>query len=111
MSIYKPHYIAILEKAKSIIATPDRWCREDLARDIRGIEVSPHNSMAVCWCAYGAMKCAGRRLGLDHFINSSVNIFNSVSSKDMIYLNDHDDTTHDMLMETFDRAIAKARGL
>ena len=101
---------AVLEKAKDIVSTPDRWCRRDWAETIEGGKISPFSTKAVRWCAYGAIACAGRRIGKEYILDASIDIFNSVSEKDVISLNDDPGTTHDMLMETFDRAIAKARG-
>lgn len=101
--------------AKDLIRSPDKWTRDFYARDSDGVEVSPDNSTAVCWCALGAIAYA---------TNTDWNQFWSLSSdtasallgaahvdEDVPAWNDDPARTHAEVMEGFDRAIAAAKAL
>lgn len=54
----EPISIQILERARVLIADEQHWCPGHLARDVRGYPVSPTDSDAVQWCAFGALVAA-----------------------------------------------------
>ena len=58
----RPLQIQVVERARSLIADAQRWCRGDLARDVNDEEVSPTAASAVKWCALGAVIAAAYEL-------------------------------------------------
>ena len=97
----------ILIKAKGLIDSPEKWCKGGFAVDINNHIVSVKSESAVCWCAGGATrKFTGMHnwqvgeVALSRFKPSG---FNSVFG-----YNDHPDTTHEDIMNLFDKAIAAA---
>ena len=51
----KPLKIQIVERARALIADEEHWCRNELARDARGMGVCPLSDSAVKWCGLGAV--------------------------------------------------------
>jgi hypothetical protein len=61
----KPLKIQIVELARALIADEQHWCPRHLALDKNGIVVSPTSSLAVKWCALGAVIAAAYQLTHD----------------------------------------------
>jgi hypothetical protein len=61
----KPVRVQILERARALIADERHWCPGDLARDARGLPVSPTDGSAVQRCALGALVAAAHELTSD----------------------------------------------
>jgi hypothetical protein len=61
----KPFKIQIVELARALIADEQHWCPRHLALDKNGIVVSPTSSLAVKWCALGAVIAAAYQLTHD----------------------------------------------
>ncbi len=61
----KPLKRQILDRARTLIADKDHWCRGSLARDVRGRQVDPWDKSAVRRCAYGALIAAAFELVAD----------------------------------------------
>ena len=58
----KPLNIQILERARTLIADEQHWCRRHLAEDVNGVSVSPTSASAVKWCGLGAVIAAAYEL-------------------------------------------------
>ncbi len=51
--------LELLEKARELIADPNRWTTEVHSRDSAGRPVHPTSGQASCWCISGAIwKCS-----------------------------------------------------
>ena len=61
----KPLKIQIVERARALIADEEHWCRNELARDARGMGVCPLSDSAVKWCGLGAVIAAAYQLTHD----------------------------------------------
>src|SRR5262245_37236169 len=61
----RPLKIHILEKARTLIADEQHWCRRHLGEDGNGISVSPTSASAVKWCGLGAVIAAACQLTHD----------------------------------------------
>ena len=95
-----------LQDEKDLLSDPARWTKGYFARDSNGYRTAASSKDTICWCQAGASYKFGTqrhaRLIKDHvaiirgFINS-------------IYFNDHEDTTHEMLMEFYDDCIKEAK--
>jgi hypothetical protein len=60
-----PLKIHILEKARSLIADEQHWCRRHLGEDGNGISVSLTSASAMKWCGLGAVIAAAYQLTHD----------------------------------------------
>ena len=58
----KPLKIQIVERARALIADEEHWCRNELARDARGMDVCPLSDNAVKRCGLGAVIAAAYQL-------------------------------------------------
>jgi hypothetical protein len=56
----------IVERARALIADQQRWCRNELARDINGCSVDPTDQRAVRHCGLGALIAAAYQITNDH---------------------------------------------
>ena len=54
----RPLKIQIVERARTLIADEEHWCRCELARDARGTGVCPTSDTAVKRCGLGALIAA-----------------------------------------------------
>jgi hypothetical protein len=104
--------------AKALITDIKRWTTEAVARDYDRHGVPAHSANAVCWCAFGALQRAVRgeqetNLHPDEFVNferednlwlALVRGGVSIDSRGPIFLNDN--SSHDVVMQMFDAAIA-----
>ena len=54
----KPLKVQIVELARTLIADEEHWCRNELARDVRGMDVCPLSDSAVKRCGLGALVAA-----------------------------------------------------
>jgi hypothetical protein len=61
----KPLNIQIVERARTLIADEQHWCRRRLAEDGNGVSVSPTSVGAVKRCGLGAMIAAAYELTHD----------------------------------------------
>jgi hypothetical protein len=61
----RPLKIQIVEKARSLIADDQHWCRRHLAEDVNGVSVSPTSASAVKRCGLGAVIAAAYQLTQD----------------------------------------------
>lgn len=57
--------IRMLEVAKALISSPEKWTQGVSARDARGRHVDYGSQQARCWCVLGAMMKID--VGLDNF--------------------------------------------
>jgi hypothetical protein len=62
----KPLKIQIVERARSLIADEEHWCRNELARDARGMGVCPLSDSAVKRCGLGALIAAAYEITRKH---------------------------------------------
>ena len=95
-----------LRAARKLIEKPENWCKGDFARNSSGEPVPDESADACAWCVAGALYCrsvdavsAGRAFMALH--RSLPNGFLCAPN-----FNDHPDTTHPMVLDLFDRAIA-----
>ena len=58
----RPLQIQIVERARTLIADKQHWCRGELARDVNGEGVCPTSASAVKRCALGAVIAAAHEL-------------------------------------------------
>lgn len=67
-------------KAFKLLNSPEKWCKQAMARNIEGSEISPFNKKACQWSIYGAiMKCYGRKPGL--FVENYIKIAGKLDKK------------------------------
>lgn len=62
----KPLQIQIVERARSLIADKQHWCRGQLAEDARGVSDFPTSANAVKRCSLGAVIAAAYQLTRDY---------------------------------------------
>jgi hypothetical protein len=56
--------LAVLARARSLIADEQRWCRGSFARGWLDLPVPPQSALANRFCAVGTIMRAGREMGL-----------------------------------------------
>jgi hypothetical protein len=103
----KPVRIQVLETARALIADERRWCPGDLARDARGLAVSPIHSSAVQRCALGALVAAAHELTSDpasacHLATAAMRPL--VGATSLTHINDAEG--HAAVVALFDLALA-----
>jgi len=62
----RPLKAQIVERARSLIADEEHWCRCELARDARGTGVCPTSDTAVKRCGLGAVIAAAYEITREH---------------------------------------------
>jgi len=100
----------LLIKAKALIDTPSKWCRDSYARDAAGEKIKlVCDPRVVSWCIMGALRavalrCTDRRWETTYTACSDV-VRRVSSPSDFVKFNDDPATTHADIMALFDRAI------
>jgi hypothetical protein len=61
----RPLKIQIVERARTLIADEEHWCRRNLANDVNGVPISPTSDRAVKWCGLGAVIAAAYQVTHD----------------------------------------------
>lgn len=105
--------VEVLKLAKSYIDKPEKWTKNTDARDRDGIPVFPDDPEAVCFCTFGALKRAAqfKKVALNPvsaIIRPIISLRTGISGSSITSSNDQDETTHKMVMESFDEAIKRA---
>lgn len=109
----------LLRSMRARLATPERWTKEKNARNAVGEGTTSTSPDAVCWCLYGALRCALPRIPTlaDYSLEQDAEDLISQAMRDypqtptlrgISYFNDHADTKHTDVLAVLDIAIAKA---
>ena len=99
-----PHEILIAARAK--IDTPQKWCRDALAKDRLGKPCAPESKSAVQYCFIGAIQSLGRVLPRSRV--PAYEILNSVCIIPIEHFNDRSE--HADVMAAYDKAIEMTKG-
>ncbi len=99
-------YAMHLREAKKLISDPKNWTQWALARDDHGDRCSAKANKATRFCAYGACERVGDVHAIIHFLDRAA--LNLYGRADAVALNDSIRTTHELIMQMFDMAIAEA---
>jgi hypothetical protein len=108
-NLSKPVKIQIVQRARSLIADEEHWCRNELARDARGVGVCPLSDSAVKWCGLGAVIAAaseitrGNRAANDLAIRAMRPLYGTAT---LVKVNDL--RGHAAVLALFDEVIAAA---
>ena len=114
--------VQILEEARALIDTPEKWCRAAYASDRPGrvapdeIEhaYSPMEPGATCFCMLGAVARADKCDASPHFGSReaylAVRKLENACGGPVSRFNDRPSTTHADVMAVFDEAINRAKG-
>ena len=103
----KPLKIQIVERARALIADEEHWCRNELARDARGMDVCPLSDNAVKRCGLGAVIAAayeitgGHRAAYDLAIRATQPLYGTAT---LVKVNDI--RGHAAVLALFDEVIA-----
>ena len=119
----------ILKKAREIITPKERWAKGFLAKDRNNYPVSPTSFRAICFCAEGAIGKAsdllqgdlGSSCSEDQIVHAARIQTRATDMLDSEVFqaygmhvsdwNDHSETTHEDVLDMFDRAIARAQDI
>ena len=95
--------LEVLKKARDLISTPDKWTKGAVARDRHGFAVEPYAQMAVCWCSVGALERAvGANLNVYY---AAFAVLRKQHDESVVSFNDDPNTTHQDVLDLFDRTI------
>jgi hypothetical protein len=98
-----------LRAARKLIEKPENWCKGAYARNSSGEATSSGSDDATCWCISGALKrvagCNGYLDCVREAVLAALGDGKTETHK-VPNFNDHPDTTHPMVLDLFDRAIA-----
>jgi hypothetical protein len=100
-----PPVVRILRQAKDLIGTPERWTRYSAAIDADGNTCSITSSLAVSWCAFGAVTKIGKEAD-DSYRSRAILCLDAAAGRaygSAPALNDN--ASHAEVMAMFDRAI------
>src|SRR5256885_1970713 len=100
--------LAVLARARELIADERRWCRRSFARSWFNVPVSPDSAAARRYCALGAVMQAGRKLGLP--IEQARNALEWQTARPVQDWNDDPRRTHAEVIAAFGGAIAALGG-
>jgi hypothetical protein len=108
----RPEYVgdtlAVLARARELIADEQRWCRRSFARSWFNVPVSPDSAAARRYCALGAVMYAGRKLGLP--VEQARNALEWQTARPVQDWNDDPLRTHAEVIAAFGGAIAALDG-
>ena len=108
----RPEYIsdalAVLARARELIADEERWCRRSFARSWLNIPVPVQSVAARRFCAVGAIMHAGRKLGMR--VEEARNVLERQIARPIEQWNDDPVLTHAEIVAAFDGAIAALGG-
>jgi hypothetical protein len=111
-SSQRPEYVgdtlAVLARARELIADEQRWCRRSFARSWFNVPSSPDSAAARRYCALGAVMYAGRKLGLP--VEQARNALEWQTARPVQDWNDDPQRTHAAVIAAFDGAIAALDG-
>jgi hypothetical protein len=97
----------LLRRAKEKIATPGTWTQEHYAKDENAEDVSPRDEQAICWCGFGALEAVTVGGPGSMFPeNARLALAQASPGNNFVNFNDAPETTHDMVLAVFDKAIA-----
>ena len=100
--------MAVLVRARGFLADERRWCKGAFARSFFEIPVPVHSGLARRFCALGAIKRAGRELGLP--IEDARKALEWQVVGPVPEWNDHAPTTHAEVVAAFDEVIVTLCG-
>ncbi|MBC2806583.1 hypothetical protein C3Y94_025875 [Rhizobium ruizarguesonis] len=107
-----PH--EILAAGRELLSNPDHWTKGAPARDRKGESIIPYDPKATCFCTIGAIhKVVGpQQLELKRqvvgYLIEALDTGHKVSAI-LSAFNDHPKTSHDQVLELWDKAIEIAR--
>ena len=108
----RPEYIsdalAVLARARALIADEERWCRRSFARSWLNIPVPIQSVAARRFCAMGAITHAGRKLGVR--VEEARNVLEWQIACPIEQWNDDPVRTHAEVIAAFDTVIAALDG-
>lgn len=95
-----------LTSARALLDDPKHWTRESFARNSDGHSV-PFVGNSVCWCIAGAIRQAALNTGANQSLAiASEQYTRRISGiKNIPVFNDHETTTHPMILAVLDKAI------
>jgi hypothetical protein len=100
-------YSKIFQRARELIATPDRWLQDATARNADGSVASSLDESAVCFCVGGAVE---RALLLEYGVQVGdeqvevLGILDELCGGDVTLWNDRAGRTHAEALALLDRA-------
>lgn len=89
---------------RALVDTPDKWTKHHMARNSEGWIVPPNDKSATCFCLLGAISAATREW--DEQDNAAIHL-RAILKNSVSGFNDRPDTTHAMILELIDKAIAQ----
>lgn len=101
----------LLVAARQLISDPRKWTKHAWARDARGEPCAPGDEAATCFCARGAIYYIDAQINLPPvLVDKAVGELNEGTRQTSPFsqvtsLNDVRATTHEMVLEVFDRRI------
>ena len=98
-----------LRAARKLIEKPENWCKGQNARNAAGEKVLACSVDATRWCIVGAMRNVGATFDGPQrkAYQALLDVLDPTASLRVVPdFNDHPDTTHAMVLDLFDRAIA-----
>jgi len=101
----KPLKIQIVELARALIADEQHWCTHHLALDKNGFDVTPTSSLAVKWCALGAVLAAAYQL--THDFDAAYKLGHKVLARLITLVHVNDVKGHAAVLALFDEVIAE----
>jgi len=106
----------ILEAAKKLIDSPEKWTKHVAARDSEDRPIDPFSPNAVCFCSIGAQLRAITQLGvapdgiLDNISFGYMALAaRSITAEPCSVAGFNDNSTHPTVMRMWDRAIELAK--
>jgi hypothetical protein len=105
--------VEVLEAARSLIAAPERWTQNWVARDADGAAVEFRDTTATCFCSVGAIMRTVRDLnlprhGVDDPIYDSVMLLRANTGKFSV-ASFNDMSTHEQVLAVFDKTITQTK--
>lgn len=94
------------KQMKALIDTPEKWTTGSYARDCDGLVVALDSKSAVCYCSLGAIGAIDSPIEIRDSIYGAVEQGFKHKGKYTVVAMNNDSSTHEEVMEAWDRAIA-----
>lgn len=98
----------LLQEARMLISSPDRWCKGNYAQNLHGKPCTPGHPEAWCYCSIGAVMARANNTPILH---SAIRCLNDAANINIVAFNDNPDTQHGDVLMVFDKAIDLASNM
>lgn len=95
----------VLLKVRERLSIPDRWCKEENAKNTLDEKVACNSPSATCWCINGAISVESSAMVGPLYILLNDKIIKHTNNKYTSYMRFNDESEHDEVLAFLDKVI------